>query len=503
MMTFVQKFLIRSPLIFLLTIPIKSESQSVIPYNLSLEQAIEIAQSNNPGIHSVRNDENIADWAVKSAYASLIPNATTSGGASWQGSGEQQFGSLTAGQLGFANQPSYLFSTYNVGLNYNISGAALMAPGQAKANRDATRAQVEQAETTLIQEVTQSYIEILRQTAQSLVSDQQLDRAQFNLELVRARFEVGTATAVDVAQAEVALGRAEVSVLQTENNLSNARIRLLQRMGVRLDSDFAPTTTFTLSAPAWNPEELYDLGIQQNPNLKSLRANRSSADYTVKMAKSTYFPTVSLRAGLSGFTRQASNVDFSINSAEAQAAASSQNCLQTNILYSRLSNPLPPRDCSVFAITDELTEQIRMDNQQFPFNFTSQPASAGITVSLPLFQGLNRNQQLAEARIQLEDLDLNLKEQELALRADIATTLATIRTAYQSARIDERNQIVVDEQLRLARERFSEGLADFLELLEAETLKVEADRAQVEAIFAYHDFLTSLEAVVGTSLRIE
>ena len=47
-MTFVQKFLILSPLIFLLTIPIKSESQSVIPYNLSLEQAIEIAQSLYP-----------------------------------------------------------------------------------------------------------------------------------------------------------------------------------------------------------------------------------------------------------------------------------------------------------------------------------------------------------------------------------------------------------------------------------------------------------------------
>ena len=221
------------------------------------------------------------------------------------------------------------------------------------------------------------------------------------------------------------------------------------------------------------------------------------------MAKSTYFPTVSMRAGLSGFTRQASNVDFAIGSAEAQAASATQSCLQTNILYARLSNPLPARDCSVFAITDGITEQIRLDNQQFPFNFTSQPASAGITVSLPIFQGLNRNRQVAEANVQLEDLDLNLKEQELALRADIETTLATIQTAYQSALIDERNQIVVDEQLRLARERFSEGLADFLELLEAETLKVEADRAQVEAIFAYHDFLTNLEAVVGTSLRIE
>ncbi len=496
-----QKSLLLGFVIF--TIPMQSKSQTQVPYNLSLEQAIQIAQQNNPAIHSIRNNENIADWAVRDAYGSLIPSATTSGSASWQGSGEQQFGSLTAGQLGFANQPSYLFSSYNVGLNYQISGAGLMAPGQAKANREATRAQVAEAETTLILEVTQSYIEVLRQIAQSKVSEQQLDRARFNLELVRARFEVGTATAVDVAQAEVAMGRAEVSVLQVENNLSNARIRLLQRMGVRLDNDFSTTTQFSLSIPEWNPEELYDLGIQQNPNLQSLRATRSSANYTVKMAKSTYFPTVSMFAGVSGFTRQASNVDFAIGGAEAQAASATQSCLQTNILYSRLSNPLPARDCSVFAITDELTQQIRSDNQQFPFNFTSQPASAAITISLPIFQGLSRNRQVAEAKIQLEDLDLNLKEQELALRADIETTLATIRTAYQSALIDERNQTVVDEQLRLARERFSEGLTDFLELLEAETLKVEADRAQIEAIFAYHDFLTNLEAVVGTSLRIE
>lgn len=501
MMKLIDKLLLVGLLIVLVSDELESQVQ--VPYDLSLEQAIEIAQNNNPAIHSIRNDQNVADWAVRSAYGSLIPTATTSGGATWQGSGEQQFGSLTAGQLGFANQPSYLFSNYSVGLNYQISGAALMAPGQAKANREAIRAQVQAAETTLILEVTQSYIEILRQTEQTRVSEQQLDRAQFNVNLVQARFEVGTATAVDVAQAEVALGRAEVSVLQVENNLSNARIRLLQKMGVRLDNAFYTITKFSLSPPTWDSEELYGLGVQQNPDLKSLRANRSSANYTVKMAKSTYFPTVSLRAGISGFTRQASNVDFAFNQAESQANSANQSCLNTNMLYSRLSNPLPAKDCSVFVVTDELREQIRMDNQQFPLNFTGQPASAGITVSLPLFQGLNRNRQMAEAKVQLEDLDLNLKEQELALRADIETTLATIRTAYQSALIDERNQTVVDEQLRLARERFSEGLADFLELLEAETLKVEADRAQVEAIFAYHDFLTNLEAVVGTSLRIE
>ena len=91
----------------------------------------------------------------------------------------------------------------------------------------------------------------------------------------------------------------------------------------------------------------------------------------------------------------------------------------------------------------------------------------------------------------------------MALRASVTVTLATLRAAYRAALIEEQNQIVADEQLRLARARFSVGLADFLELLEAETLKVEADREQIAAIFAYHDSLAALEAAIGTSLRTQ
>ena len=103
--------------------------------------------------------------------------------------------------------------------------------------------------------------------------------------------------------------------------------------------------------------------------------------------------------------------------------------------------------------------------------------------------------------MQREDLRHNLREQELALRADIATGLATLRTAYRSALLEQRNQAFSDEQLRLARERFTVGLADFVELLDAESVKAEADRASIAAIFAYHDALASLESAVGQSLR--
>ena len=484
-------------------VPRTAPAQDVVPVTLTLEQAFDLARRNNPSLQAIRNDERLADWEVKSAYGALFPSANTSATVNWQGAGEQTFGSLTAEQLGFANQPSFLFSRYSVGLGYQIDGMTLLAPGQAKMNRAATRAQIAGAEANLIFEVTQAYIEVLRQTEEVRVSEQQRERAQFNSRLAQAQFEVGTATAVDVAQAEVAVGRAEVTVLQAANRLETARIRLLQKMGSDIDAPFVPTTPFRLLEPTWERGELYELGLDRNPNLTALRASRSSSSYGVRMAKSTYLPTLSLSAGIGGFTRQASSTAFETQQAESQALGGIQNCLFMNDLYSRLASPLPSSDCTQFRFTDEQAQGITDRNKAFPFNFTTQPAAAGLTISLPIFQGLSRQRQVAEAQVQLDDLDLNLREQELALRADIATTLATVRTAYRAALIEAQNQIVADEQLRLARERFSVGLADFLELLEAETLKVEADREQINAIFAYHDFLANLEAVVGTSLRTQ
>ncbi|MBI4522177.1 MAG: TolC family protein, partial [Gemmatimonadetes bacterium] len=92
------------------------------------------------------------------------------------------------------------------------------------------------------------------------------------------------------------------------------------------------------------------------------------------------------------------------------------------------------------------------------------------------------------------------RELELQLRADIAAGLAAVETAYQSAQLEARNQLVADEQLRLAQERYRLGAASFLELVEAETLKAGADRAQLDAVFSFHDALAGLEAVVGGRL---
>ena len=483
----------------LATVPLVGQEQ--VPSRLSLDDALQIALDRNPGLQVARNDIPVADWNVRSAYGQWMPSASIGSGISWQGSGDQQLGGLTAGQLGFANQPSLLFSSYNVGLNYTINGRMIMAPGQAKRNRDATRAQVGTQEANLRLFVTKGYLEVLRQLEGLTLAEQELARAQVNLRLAQGRQEVGSGNAIDVQQAEVNVGRAQVTLLQSGTGVRTARIRLLQQMGVDLGQEPELVTAFEVTEPTWTAIGLYEAALEGNPGLRALRANEEASNYSVNMARSDYFPSLSFSAGWSGFTRQASTTSgleqAAINAGQNQIA----NCQALNELVSRLADPLPQQDCSVFATPPEVLEQIRRENDQFPFDFTRQPPSVSMSVSIPVFQGFSRQRSLEEAKALRSDSRHRVREQELALRADIEAQVAVVRTAYESALIEERNGELADEQLRLAQERYRLGFSSFIELVEAETVKAQADRERLAAIFAYHDAIADLESVVGTPLR--
>lgn len=467
---------------------------------LSLERALELARRNNPGFLATANDMDVADWEVRSAYGQLFPTASIGGGISWQGAGEQRFGSLTAGELGFANQPSFYFSNYNVGLGYRLDGSTLLAPSRARASRARTQAQVDAAAVNLDQQVTMAYLDALRQSEGVTLTTQELERARFNLRLARAQAQVGTVTVLDVQQAELQVGRARVALLQAENAARTARLRLLQAMGIPLMRPVQLTSTFDVAEPAWSEEELYDRALDLNPNLRALRSARSVSDIQVDVAKSAYWPSLSLSAGVSGFTREASSADYLIRQSQAQVASQITSCQFQNELYRRLADPLPPMDCSRYAFTDEMRRAIVEQNDQFPFSFERSPPSASLSISLPIFQGLGRQLQVESAQAALSDAELQLREQEVALRADIAVGLDRVRTAYQSALIEEQNQAYADEQLRLAGERYRVGTFSFLDLVEAETVKAQADRERLSAIFAYHEAIASLEALVGGTL---
>jgi outer membrane protein len=485
------------------TAPAHAQARDATPGGLSLEDALSTARESNPRYLSVRNDPSLSEWDVRAAYGQFLPTVSAGSSLSWQGgSGQQLIGGLTQAQLGVGNQPSYYISNYSFRVGHQLSYSTLLEPSRARASREATAAQVDAAGVGLGADVTRAYLEVLRQQEQVTLATQQLERVRFDLRMAQARADVGAGTQLDVMQAELQVGRSEVALLQAQNAEETARLRLFQQMGV----DASPagvtlTTSFGLEQPTWELEDLYALALERNPILRTRRSNAEASRVGVKMARSSYYPSLSFSWGLSGFARQASNTDFLIAQARSQVANQVANCEFQNDLFSRLADPLPAQDCTRFRFTDEMRSSIIGGNSAFPFDFTRQPPSASLNVSIPIFPGLTRERQMEAARLQREDAEYQVREQELALRSDLAVSLGSVRTAYQSALLEERNQTLADEQLRLARERYQLGAITFIDLVEAQTVKAQADLQRLAAIYTYHDAVTSLEAVVGAPLR--
>jgi len=357
------------------------------------------------------------------------------------------------------------------------------------------------AESNLLQQVTAAYLELLRQEDAVRVAGQQLENSRFNLRLAQGQLEVGQVTPIDVAQADVQVGRSEVVVLQTQNRANTSRMRLLQLLGQPVDQDFETTTEFELMEPTWDLAQLSAMAVGGNPELQRRRYSWEASSIGVRSAWSQYMPSLNLSTGWSAFTREASSTAFQIAQQEAQVQSAFSNCSFNNELYSRLANPLPPRDCGQIAFTEADRNAIISANDQFPFSFVGSPPSFRMTVSVPIFSGLSRQRNIEAARLQREDLSQQIREQELQVQADLAIGLENVRTAYQSARLEERNRELAQQQLNLARERYRLGATTFVELVNAQTLFAQADADRTMSIFTYHDTVTNLEALVGASLR--
>jgi outer membrane protein len=469
------------------------------PRALSLTDALTLAWEHNPEYLSQLNDRGVADWGVRAAYGAFLPSATVGGGLSYQGGGQARIGGFTSGDIGLGDPPSYYYSSYTLGLNLGLDGSTFYRVGQERALREGVLARMDAAGHGLRAAVTRQYLSALRQRDAVALARAELERADLNLSLARARHSVEAATVLEVGQAEVERGRAEVELLRAEVGLETETLRLFQLMGLEAEP-VELTTQVEVFEPRWDAELLVGLASGAQPDLEVARATQAAARAEVGMARSAFLPRLSLSAGLSGFTRRASSDNYLLDQAELAVRRQREQCVGMNDLMSRLNPPLPSEDCSKLQFTDEMRAEILGGNRLFPFNFHREPVSVTLGVSVPVFQGLSRQRQLEAAHASAEDARHRLRAEELRIRTDVMASHRRLRAAYEAVRLEERNRELADAQLRLARERYRVGAAAFLELMEAETLKARADRAHLLGVYEFQEALTTLEAAVGHEL---
>ncbi|MGE0443326.1 MAG: TolC family protein [Gemmatimonadales bacterium] len=502
-------------LALLVAVPPQLEAQQV-GAQVSLAQALEMAQRMSPTYRQALNDADAARWGVRNAYASaLLPSLSVGGSLSYTGSGSATFGGSVFNQ----SSPS-LSSGYGVQLNWELSGSSLSAPAQQRASNRAIGEDINTAQQSLRFDVTNQYLTTLQAVAQTEVARQQVTRNAEFLALAEARFQVGQATILDVKQAQVQKGQADVALLRANQTQSEAKLELFRRMGVNAPADLgtiALSDSFPVASPTWELGQLTSLALEENPAIRSARARETSAGAALRSQRSRYLPSLSFSANWNGFTQEFTNTNVLLGRALVNAQGVASNCDFQNSLIRSLpgggiggvsgAGVIP--DCKAFADLDATGDALTADkraeligqNNVFPFSFTNQPFGARVQISLPIFDRFDRNLAVAQSRAQRDDLREALRARELQTRSDVQARYLAVQTAFQAIAVQAASRDAARDQLQLAQDRYRLGSGSALDVTDAQNNVQRAEGDYVNAVYDYHKAIAALELAVGRPLR--
>lgn len=468
---------------------------------LSLAEALDLARRHSPTFQQQANDQEPADWQVRAAYGDLLPSATASGRMQYTEAGVQRFGTVDLG----TQSTDWYSSAYSLQFNWNLNGNTLFGVSSARAGQRATAAGIAAAEFNLESQVTLQYMTALRARDAVDVTRDQFERAGQNLEIVETRVETGMAAGTEGRQAEVDLGRAEVQLLQAERAYRFELLRLQEQLGLQLEGELDLVSEFPIFRPEFSLETLLEQALSAHPSLGALRAREASSGAQVRQARSAYFPSLQLSTGLQGFTNQALNNDFVVGQVRSSMSNQRAGCEQMNAISAGLATPLEgfPRDCSQFMFTSADSLSAIRSNEVFPTQFTKNPLSLTLQVSVPIFQGFQRQQQVEQAVAASKDAQHNRRAEELRLRTSVTQALDNLESAYRQVEIETRNRELAEQQLTQARQRYAAGNTSVLELMDAQTSLSTAERDYLNAVYSFHQSLVQLEASTGQALRPE
>ena len=462
---------------------------------LTLEEAVQLALRNNPTHLQSLSARDRSGASLRSAYGAFLPGVSSSLSGSFRKGGSDVF---QGQQFGAASDR--LSSGYQIGVSANYSVRSLLQPGVARANLSATEADVTRSAASTRSSVVTQYLNVLQAQATAALQDTLLANAQAQLELNRAREQVGATTSLEVRRSEVTVGQARVSLLRERNNVENQLQRLFQEMGIDRTEGVRLTTTFAITEPTVQLAELMDMARRANPSLLAAEARQNAAEASVRQARGSYLPSLNLSTGFSGNTLQETNIEPSIAQAALSAEASRRSCLTTDSI--RLGAGLAPRGtCDQIAFTDADAAAMRAANEQFPFNFNKSPFGYTVSLSLPIFNGFQREEQIQVATSQRNDARYAVRAQQLQMTTEVSTAHRNLLTQYQTVQLQQLTRAAAQQALDLAVERYRVGATTFVEVSQARADFERESTALINATYEFHKAYAELERAVGRPLR--
>jgi outer membrane protein len=408
---------------------------------ISLEEAVRLAQQNSPQMVSARNNIDANESTVRTRWSAFLPTFSGSISSSWG-----------AGQV-FDNKGDIVSRNNVTPWNWSrrISANWLVFDGgdrnfqlrAARANVSAAEANAVATEFSVAYSVSQQFYAALAARESRAAAITALAEAEQNLRAANARIASGAATRSDSLRAIISVGNQQLAVMTAETDLQNANAALTRLVGTPFTVTAAESDT-ALTPVAVDSVELARL-LSSSPAIRSAQASVAAAGAAVRSSRTDYWPSISTSYGL---TNNIADTSF-------------------NFWQSR----------------------------------TLQNKSFSLSMSVPIFNGLGREETVQRAKITEMNARASLRDAELLAQQQLVQYLGQLRLAQARIAIQQASLEAAQEDLRVQQQRYTLGASTQLELLTTQTQLNSARYNLVNARYQVRIAKAQLEQLLGRAIR--
>ena len=413
---------------------------SAAPAQLSLQDAIRLALDNNLATLSAQEQRRAATGFTQQARSALLPNIS---GASYQAS-------VTTNLAALGFQPGTFpgFNTSFIGPFNNFDARARLVQNifdlSAIRNYQSSKQGIriadfrQQLAREQVSEATAlTYLETLRTVRNVSAAEANVTLAEALLKLAQDQRNAGVATGVDVTRAETRLAQERVDLAQAQQSAEQARLNLQRVIGVPLGSQLVLTDQLSFTAePLPQADSAVADALSHRAEVLISEAQVNMFKLERKAVKDEYLPSLQFVGdyGVSGITPT--------------------------------DTALPTR-------------------------------RAAVQLNVPIFNGGLTQGRLTVATSREREAELQMGSVRGQVEQDVRLAISTLQTTLERVRAADEAQRLAERELEMSRDRFRAGVADNLEVINAQASLANARAGQVQALAVYNAARLNLAAALG------
>lgn len=414
-----------------------------------MEQAIKIGLEHNFNIRIVTREQEIAENNVTLGNAGLLPNL--------DGRVTRDFSQNDVRNQFESTPPRIVNNSRNTSSNASVllswtvfdGGRMFINYNRLKAFEKSgsllTKATVENTLANILD----AYYEVVRQSRKIHSIEDAITISQQRVEITQEQYNVGMSAKVEILRAQVDFNADRSELLRQVELLQNAKINLNQLLGRDPEINFEVQDAIPITTRLDSSQINAGL-ITANPNLQRMRLNQDIALYDLRSARAQRYPALGL-AGAYGINRS-------------------------------LQDPV------IFGNTVGTNESRRLG------------FSYGLTLLVPIFNGLEMNRQIQNSRVAVETASLALQQEQNNLQSDVSRAYNRYTNRLQLLDLEESNLALARQNAEIALERYRLGLLTAIELREAQRNQLVAENRLIDIQYEAKAAETELRRLGSTLL---